>query len=366
MADTTTHVTTPSELCESADFAIGFEDEDSGTHTIILDNDIDFNDEDYYYHKDHFMYFKHDPNHHIAKTKIIDLNNKTISNIFVYTTYSFIYYDMPWTAQPNTYSNYQNIEFKNGTFEVVLNGGSFLNYNSNDTGMSASHCTNATNTKIEFRNCTFNIKGISFGDIFYISTMFRYMNFINCTFNLDLYQRKSSGYNSVINFSAQGDTSDLAKRQLSIESCQFKIRLHREAFTNVSSNIKEGIIIGYKGGGTENVQVINMNNCIFFITQRFSHSDTAIRLLTLKGFASGSSLNNNFISSLEPLYGSNKEYITSFVSTGGLSNKGSFFVNSDKIGISSSSYYNVYTLSEENCKSPTALAEAGYTLANDA
>lgn len=358
MADTTTHVSTPTELCESADFAIGFGDEASGTHTIILDNDIDFNNEDYYYHKDNFMFFKTDVGGR-QKTKIINMNNKTISNVFVYGGFSFIYSDMTYTSQPIYKDSYRNVTFKDGTFEVVLNGGSFLNM------VSASY-NGATNTEYTFRNCTFNIKTISFEIMFYISGIIRYCNFINCTFNLDLINGQASS--KIIEM--QTPTSSLSIYQLlSIESCQFKIRIHNSTiFSKKSTSPYSSIIFMYNPNSGSVSNNISFNNNILFIDNLTSSTNMEILLIIKSQFPSTSynvsTLNNNFIAGL---FNGNPITIQGlWVSSGTPLTTGSFFYDSEKVTVSSSSSYTKYALTTAECKDAAALAAAGYSLANDA
>lgn len=359
MADTTTHVTTPSELCAQASFDVGFEGEDNGTHTIVLDNDIDFNDEDYYYHKDNFMFFKTDGGR--QKTKIINMNNKTISNVFVYGGFSFIYSDMDYASQPNAKDSYRNVTFKDGTFEVVLNGGSFLN-------MKTVGYNGATKTEYTFRNCTFNIKTISFSDMFYISGIIRYCNFINCTFNLDLIGGESTS--KIISMPAP--TSSVSIYQLlSIESCQFKIRIHNSnIFSKKSSSPYGAIIFLYnRSGNTIYPNNISFNNNIVFIDNLTDSTNMEIQLIMTSGFPSSSSnnvstLNNNFIARL---FNGNPITINGiWVMSGTPLQTGSFFYDSEKVSLTSSSYYTRHALTTTECKDAAALAAAGYSLANDA
>lgn len=366
MADTTTHVTTPSELCAQASFDVGFEGEDNGTHTIVLDNDIDFNNEDYYYHKDNFMDFEIGSSY-AAKTKIIEMNNKTISNLFIYTGYSFIYYRLDSSHQPNDWTNYENIEFKNGTFEVVLNGGSFIDYPSANTGYTG---TASTTTRLEFRNCTFNIKAISFTHMFNIPPMFRYVNFINCTFNIDAYNG-ATNYHSIINNSFATSLSGTINRILAIESCQFKIKLNNVLFTkgNISGSKSAIIIDSIISNRNYNKSI---NNCIFFISYNpnivESMTNQCVWIISTQSIGTSTtssigSLNNNFISVLD-----SQNYVVkvdSFISSANMPVKGSFFYNSDRITLDSSTAYNKYGLTTAQCKSPTDLANAGYVIAND-
>lgn len=370
MADTTTHVTTPSELCAQASFDDGFEGEDNGTHTIVLDNDIDFNDEDYYYHKDNFMDFEIGSSH-TAKTKIIEMNNKTISNLFIYTGYSFIYYRLGPTYQPNDWSNYENIEFKNGTFEVVLNGGSFIDYPSANTNYNG---TASTTTRLEFRNCTFNIKAISFKFMFNIPPMFRYVNFINCTFNIDAYNGATN--HSIINnsFNTSLGSGVTINRILAIESCQFKIKLNTTTLFNSNSNNNYRNIITDRNLALR-LQDKSINNCIFFISYNpiiaDSMSNSTIYIITTQsascssssGTPSSASLNNNFLSVLDSL-----NYIVKldiWCSSNYIPVAGSFFYNSDRMTLESHGIYNKHGLTTTQCKSPTDLANAGYIIAND-
>lgn len=361
MADTTTHVSTPTELCESADFAIGFEDEASGTHTIILDNDIDFNDEDYYYHKDNFMFFKTDTGGR-QKTKIINMNNKTISNVFVYGGFSFIYSDMTYANQPNAKDSYRNVTFKDGTFEVVLNGGSFLNMLEISGGYREAKATEYT-----FKNCTFNIKTISFETMFYISGIIRYCNFINCTFNLDLIGGQNTS--KIISMPCPSAGSSIFQL-LSIESCQFKIRIHNSNIFSKKSSSPYGAIV-FLNNNTNNAYPINIsfNNNIVFI-DNLTDSTMEILLIMMSQFPASSShqnvstLNNNFIAGL---FSDNSITIQGiFVSSNNPLQTGSFFYDSEKVTLSSSSYYTKHALTTAECKDAAALAAAGYSLANDA
>ena len=363
MADTTTHVSTPTELCESADFAIGFEDEATGTHTIILDNDIDFNDEDYYYHKDNFMFFKTDV-YGTKKTKIINMNNKTISNVFVYGGFSFIYSDMTYANQSNTKDSYRNVTFKDGTFEVVLNGGSFLNMLEISGGYREAKYTEYT-----FKNCTFNIKTISFETMFYISGIIRYCNFINCTFNLDLINGQVSS--KIINIPAPSAGLPSIFQLLSIESCQFKIRIHNSnIFSKKSSSPYAAIICLYNNTNNNYPINISFNNNIVFIDNLTDSTNMEILLIMTSQFPASSThqnvstLNNNFIAGL---FSGNPITIQGlWVLSGFPLTTGSFFYDSEKVTISSSSSYTKYALTTAECKDAAALAAAGYSLANDA
>jgi hypothetical protein len=267
---------------------------------------------------------------------------------------------MTYTSQPNAKDSYRNVTFKDGTFEVVLNGGSFLNMV--ETGYSG-----ATDTEYTFRNCTFNIKTISFEIMFYISGIIRYCNFINCTFNLDLIGGESNS--KIINMPAPRSSVTICQL-LSIESCQFKIRIHNSTiFSKKSSSPYGAIIFLYSTStSTSYSNNISFNNNIVFIDNLTDSTNMEINLIMKSSFPSSnynvSTLNNNFIAGL---FSGNPITINGlFVTSGTPLTTGSFFYDSEKVTLSSSSSYTKHALTTAECKDAAALAAAGYSLANDA
>lgn len=77
-----THITNITQLCSSGTWSFSPEVVDDTQDCIIcIDNDLDFNDEDFYYHNDNFLSIAL-PNGK-AKSVTFDGQNHTLTNIYI-------------------------------------------------------------------------------------------------------------------------------------------------------------------------------------------------------------------------------------------------------------------------------------------
>lgn len=343
-----THITNITQLCGSGQWYLPDPEVTDATQDCIIciDNDLDFNNEDFYYHDDHFFKI-YLPKKSVTNSVIFDGQNHTLTNIYVLSNKSFFY------ATSNTGAT--DFIIKNATFEVVLN--SFSRMASMQGGNSYTTI---------YKNCIFNIKTIS--DLDYIFYKY-YMGFdernvfINCIFNIEC--------NVLSNFSICYSSSS-CNRPLAIESCEFRIKI-------INANPNCTITLSYSGA-TGTTAGSNFNNSLVFVNN-YSNELVTIRLIYDNNTYSDSSIVksfiNNFISAFDGVAADvNKVDLDLTVNKSSYARlSASFFIDTDCVSISShlqeladTTYpglINLIPLTTTESKSPTEMAAKGYVFASE-
>ena len=346
------HISTITQLCGNGLWQLNESEQDKPqVSTICIDNDLDFNNEDFYYYDDDFLNIEI-PHSAWISGIVFDGQNHTLTNIYLLSSKSFFnitcaninYCDIPLTI-------------KNTTFEAVLGSFSRLFY------LDFAHRSIVT-----FRNCIFNIKTIS--DLDYIfnknnsANKNYYMQFINCIFNIEC-----SLFN---NFTIAISRSTYAC--VKIESCEFRLKI-------IKANAGHSITLAYNSiSGNNNDNLSNFNNSLIFVNNYSNELVTVILYHDTNVNSNTSlikSLVNNFVSAFDGVSASNnKVELDLEISKGSsLTITSSLFIDTDCVSISSqlqeladTTYpvlVNLIPLTTAESKSSTKMAEKGYVFAQE-
>lgn len=348
-----THITNITQLCGSGTWSLPTPEVVDPTQNCIIciDNDLDFNDEGFYYHNDNFLGITL-PEISVTNSVIFDGQNHTLTNIYLLSQKSFFYI-------VTSNSNYSSLIIQNATFEIVLNSFSrMITITSNAGG--AYHSI--------FKNCIFNIKSIADLDcIFYRKyNSSSNISFINCIFNIEC--------NLISNFKiCLADAT--GNGIIDIESCEFRLKI-------LHANPNCTITLVYNNASGNSSKNTNFNNSLVFVNN-YSNELVTIKLVhDTNTYSWGSdtykkSFTNNFISAFDGVSAEeNKVSLDIDVaknSTTTLSS--SFFIDTDCVSISShlqeladTTYpgmINLIPLTTAESKSPTEMAAKGYVFAQE-
>ena len=281
--------------------------------SIVIDNDLDFNNEDYYYHPNTFINTDSNPftlyGQNNSFTNIYCINNCFMNIVAT--------------------SNSQGYTFQDLTFEAVLNNTNFI--------ITSSFST-YTLGDITFKNCIFNIKTLnSLEYIFNFSkTYSRNINFISCVFNVEIYTTTQHTYLFGTNFSDNN-------YKIMIESCEFKIKNKSGKNVTILKNTK-----------SYTYQCVHIDNSAFFL-----QGDNPTTSLAETNFISGISsiLTNSFFAS----FGERTNTFPISFSDATIS---CCFYDRDKIRLISD-VTGLTGLTTEECKSKEKLDEIGFSYAGD-
>jgi len=354
-----------------------FENTENGqSYTATLLNDLDFNNEDFYYKLEDFFTYNYGESGVITPREVVyDFNGKTLSNIYLNPGISLFK-----IKQPSTYTALSvNFTFKNGTFEIVSNSGRFISVN--DSNMKMIY-------KLSFKNCIFNVKLVSYDRSFFyifmnclkngVATDGR-LSFINCVFNIEVSGQVNQ--TSIANFIDFGSlTGSSYHANFNLESCEFRIKDKSVSFAGSANGT-------YSQGSCANYSIINiktqsnftiqMNNNLFFLTNYTSnpstdytinsqtYTDKIYKLLYIYG--DKVKANNNFFATL----GTNSRpfNIVFYNYMSSSSSSFSLFYDKDKLGELGVYHYNssnvLVPLTTQQCKDPDALEAAGYIFAHE-
>ena len=345
-----THITNITQLCGSGTWSLPQPEVVDTTQDCIIciDNDLDFNDEDFYYHNDNFLNIAL-PNGK-AKSVTFDGQNHTLTNMYMLPQKSFFYVTDGYD------SGYIDFVIKNTTFEIVLN--SFAKMMT-----LLSHRSNLT-----FRNCIFNIKSISsLNSIFYKNkdrnSDWGTNSFVNCIFNIEC--------NCLSNFNVLYAGTDRGVIG-NIESCEFRIKIIHATPNHTITLVYNTITDIFKND--------NFSNSLVFVNN-YSNELVTIKLVYDNNTNASSSyiksFTNNFISAFDGVSAdANKVSLDIEVAKGSLTTlSSSFFIDTDCVSISShlqeladTTYpgmINLIPLTTAESKSPTEMAAKGYVFAQE-
>lgn len=343
-----THITNITQLCGSGQWYLPDPEVTDATQDCIIciDNDLDFNNEDFYYYNDHFFKI-YLPQKSKTNSVIFDGQNHTLTNIYVLSNKSFFY--------ATSANGATTFIIRNTTFEVVLN--SFSRMVSDVTGDSHN---------VIFKNCIFNIKSIS--NLDYIFYKYYIINtekhvFINCIFNIEC--------NVLSNFNICYCGSDYSNSGAEVESCEFRIKI-------ISANPNCTITLLYNTVRARSNND-NFNNSLVFVNN-YSNELVKIKLFHNTTYNDGGSVKsfiNNFISAFDGVTADvNKVDLDIDLSKDSSTRlSASFFIDTDCVSISShlqeladTTYpglINLIPLTTTESKSPTEMAAKGYVFASE-
>lgn len=338
------------DITTIAQFKTAFESNDydsSGVMDIDLQNDLDFNNENYYYKNGIFFEYTEDSgSDKLAITKNINFNNHAMANIFLKKDSALF---VAKVAQASGLSARTfNLNFYDGTFEVVSDFGVIMSCLYRDDNTDKSSLTQ----NIKFQNCIFNVK--TMGQCAGVNNSNQYalfgthkngtsqqskanVYFINCVFNIEL-TPACVDFNCIL--------SALSSISMNIESCEFRIKDKASSVTNHSENA----LICYAYSSIP----FHFNNNIIFWDCYNTDRGTVIKLLNRTSTAK-----NNFLGSL-------KEYQQGDTKTSmNFSGMQSIFYDSDKFTVNTGGT-TVVGLTTAQCKDRDSLENAGYIFANEA
>lgn len=342
--------------------------------TIFIDNDIDFNNTDYWNKDANFCTIPY-TDYSTLYTITINGQNHSLTNIYLYPGRSFIAINAPTGSSSSAKVGLVKLNLKNIKFEVMSNSSYFIRYI----------------PRLDFDNCQFNMKlyGIVGNTMFYCNganisasvvatnTLFNiYINSTGAGFSYD----GNTNYGQVMIIDTTGDGSS----SLRIESSVIKIQ-NRTPYA-LGCYGRYGIFYCY-GYYSQNT-IIN-NSAIFYNDVGNTKPDYSTEMsiykyicITNQGYTSGSSnrcltktINSYFASFGTP---SNKPKIVvsfcNYSATPRTATSSCFFDN-DKLDcyyFSTSYYmsiidksYGCASLTTAQCKDPDALSEAGYIFAEE-
>lgn len=371
MTNIVSHVSTIKELVAATSST-----DASGYKEIYLEADLDFNNEDYYYHPTDFFWTKGvlTIDGGVYENGIVTRNH-TLTNAYVFPKYSFMVIDM--LSYGGT--QYMSCNLKNIDFEVVLNNAYFL-YHIYDNSMN--YASKPFKSKIE--NCNFNIKVTNIKDATSVLCNYassnsagnaRQLLFVNCTFNIEITSSNVSQFSIFEAKRASGlEYSGYPSISFAFESCEFRIK-------NTCSNMTLNIFKRDSGSsGTNYQQNFFFNNCAFFLNNYYQPTGTSeIWLLSnasSQGWAAYSYAwgYNSFFASfadtpdgtIDPDY---KIKLLLEKNSWQQINLSSVFVDIDRINLStvdptkySSSFFMLHT---SECKDETKLRQIGFLFATE-
>ena len=348
MADFTSNITTIASLKDAFEHVPT--QEEAGTDSVVnyeytLQNDLDFNNEHYWFKESDFFYCNHisifEDTTIFTENKTFYLNNKTISNIYLYEGIRLFTLDPYDKTVDTTY----NLTFYDGTFEVISNNGTIFDLCVSQLPSGAGS-NNKLITNVMFKNCVFNVKVLhnkADSNITVPYTLFQNsksantgdirLQFVNCVFNIEFTPACTISGSIIWTRSIYS---------VSFQSCEFRIKDRSTSRSNYNNPI-----IAF-GGSTK---VIASNNIIFYDTDTEWSSNISI-------FYAGSTATttNNFLASF---YTYTNPIAVDF------SYNNSIFYDSDKFSRYNTTGTVVVGLPTADCKSVAALEAAGYVFANE-
>lgn len=374
MANIVSHVSTIKELYTATN-----KNDTSGYKEIYLEADLDFNNEDYYYHPTDFFWTKGvlTIDGGVYENGVVTRNH-TLTNAYVFPKFSFMVVD----ALQYNYEYAMTCNLKNMDFEVVLNDGYFLFLICNNNGYTVRQ---PFSSRIE--NCNFNIKMANIrnatsifcnGGTYTARENGKQVVFVNCTFNIEITSSNVSEFSIFEARTAVGLAySSFNAVSFAFESCEFRIK-------NLCSNMRLNI---FKRGYAEqdagyypyNQENFYFNNCAFFLNNYYQPTGISqIWLLNETGEGWGVSNHvwgyNSFFASfadtpdgtIDPDY---KVRLLCNKSTRQQIDLSSVFVDIDRINLSaasnptySSSFFQLHT---SECKDETKLRQIGFLFATE-
>lgn len=348
MADFTSNITTIASLKDAFEHVPT--QEEAGTDSVVnygytLQNDLDFNNEHYWFKESDFFYCNHistfEDTTIFTENKTFQLNNKTISNIYLYEGIRLFTLDPYDRTVGSTY----NLTFYDGTFEVISNNGTIFDLCVSSLP-SGSGNANKLTTNVMFKNCVFNVKVLHnaadsntstphtlFQNSKNTSTGDIRLQFVNCVFNIEFTPACTSTGSIVWTKTIYS---------ASFQSCEFRIKdrsTSRASYNNP--------IIVY--GGIS--RVIASNNIIFYDTDT-EWSST----ITIFYAGNTATTTNNFLASF---YTYTNPIVVDFTYNN------SIFYDSDKFSRYNTTGTVVTGLPTTDCKNVAALEAAGYVFANE-
>ena len=249
--------------------------------TIYIDNDLDFNNEGYYYHTNNFFFASWNSNsfengsNRTIDGGIYDENqilqgNRKLTNIYMYPNSSL--FQITYSVSNADATN--SITIKNIDFEMILNQSSLLY-----VIYSPSSYKNGS-TVITFENCNFNMKiarssnrapfcdcDISNG---YAMNFRSQVKFINCTANIEFCNKYVETQNlfgvlTHLTGNSNYSYSGYSNVPLVFESCEFRIR------TNASNQTINLAYVPSGGSGYyDSEAIVYVNNCAFFLNSDYN------------------------------------------------------------------------------------------------
>ena len=341
-----TNITTIAGLKEAWEYVPPSDTTDAiVTNDYTLMNDLDFNNEHYWYKEENFFYCNHisvfENTPIKTENKNFYLNNKTLSNIYLYDGIKAFVLDSYDRGTNTTYT----INFYDGTFEVVSNFGTLFEYGES-TLPSGSGNNNKLITVLQFNNCIFNVK--SLGADGHLNkqprTLFQNskqcsikLKFINCVFNIE-YTPKCVDTSGIIISRSSSD-------EIRIESCEFRIR--DRSYSRYGSSVNGVIAYAYSQ------KLIANNNVIFYDVSASLLSSYTLSLWYCTS-SSNASCSNNFLAAFD-------NYSTP-INFNSIHNS-SIFYDNEKFTDTTGSGTVVVGLSTADCKNEQALEAAGYVFA---
>jgi len=351
------HVSTVQEFINSLNKGSGVlvKDGSNGNYNVFIDNDIDFNNDGYYYHTTDFItnelttntqsYFDGIASYHIT----LDGQNHSLTNIYLSEDNSLFNFN----NSGSSYNYRAYVTIQNTTFEIVMtNLANILHVNSTDYKNIGD---------VVFKNCIFNIKAID------ITRLFEYRNiknfrFISCVFNIELMNPK----NKCVIFDS---VSEFNVHNLYIESCEFRF-----SFYDITDSSSKIITIANNVASSAIDYTLKINNSLFFLNNYSSTTDIEFLIYypTKNGSDAGSNtkrlLTNLFVGSFDEAPNPKN------VSFGIIINNtvtpshtyGSIFYDADKLDLvqDSSTAFTYTGLTTIQCKDAQSLIDAGYMFAS--
>jgi hypothetical protein len=343
------NITTIAELKEAWEYVPPKDTTDAiVTNNYTLMNDLDFNNEHYWYKEENFFYCNHisifEDTPIKTENKNFYLNDKTLSNIYLYDSIKAFVLDSYDKGTNTTY----NINFYDGTFEVVSNFGTLFEYGESTLPSGAGNNNNLT-TILQFNNCIFNVKSLGADGHVNLQPRTLFQNskackiklkFINCVFNIEYTPKCVNTSGIIVSRSSSDETR--------IESCEFRIR-DRSTSRYTASNGNAVIAYAYS-------QKLTANNNVIFYDATASLLSTYTVRLWYNSSSSAASCSNNFLAAFD-----NYSTPINFDST----HNNSIFYDNEKFTNTTGSGTVVVGLSTANCKDEQALEAAGYVFANE-
>lgn len=348
MADFTSDITTIASLKDAFEHVPT--QEEAGTDNVVnyeytLQNDLDFNNENYWFKESDFFYCNHTnifvDTTILTENKTFYLNNKVLSNI--YLTKGVRLFAL--TPYDTTENSSHTITFYDGTFEVISNDGTIFDACVTTlTNPGNNHLT----SNIIFKNCVFNVKllhNVADSDnssspktVFQSSKSVSQntgkinMQFVNCVFNIEYTTACTN----------RGGIMWIYYANANIQSCEFRIKDRSASLPSYTT-----ALCCYS-----NLKVTFNNNVIFY------DSDTVWSSAYLYLIYTGTNVDtsNNFLGSF---YTYDTPIAINFTDIQ------SIFYDSDKFSRESSSGTVVVGLPTADCKNATALEAAGYVFAHE-
>ena len=275
------NVTTIPQLASAFNGTITVDDD----YVINILNDLDFNNDGYYYHESNFFsrkisssncsltvdggQYETDP----STGQTVLVKNSVLSNIYMYPRTAFFYINTDKGGSWSFEANFKNIDF-----EVVVNQSSIFGIKE-----YATLSGYGSQVYMTFENCNFNIKVANNASyVLFDGTNFEARGeksltrwkFINCTFNIeycnsntDIAVLTSTHRTAYINPPTYNGYSDICSI---FESCEFRIK------SNVS-----GLKIRLCADNNVNKTCATyINNCAFFLNSYYNVSNHSMLQFT--------------------------------------------------------------------------------------